>query len=123
MFNGGSFHCLYSSAIKRWSLPCCLSFVSEELDSATLMSILTDFALKMGAKWHSIGIKLGEVDHVGQLQSTPQSSSEKILLIIDQWLKKDPEDPVKTMIEVLRSPGVGLNRVATEFQKVRLLIW
>lgn len=87
------------------------------------MSILTDFAPQMGAKWDFIGIQLKEGDLVGQLRSTQQLGSEKIPRIIDQWLKKDPEDPVKTMIEVLRSPGVGLNRVATDFQKVRLLIW
>lgn len=87
------------------------------------MSILTDFAPQMGAKWDFIGIQLREGDLVGQLRSTSQLGSEKIPLIVDRWLQKDPEDAVKTMIEVLRSPSVGLKRVATDFQKVRLLIW
>ena len=77
----------------------------------------------MGAKWDFIGIQLRERDLVGQLRSTSQLGSEKIPLIIDRWLQNNPKDPVKTMIEVLRSPSVGLKSVATDFQKVRLLIW
>ena len=79
------------------------------------MSILTSFAPRMGAKWDSIGLKLGEANLVAQLRSTSVLGETKILQIMHTWLQKAQKNPVKAIADALRSPGVMLVKVADDF--------
>ena len=74
-----------------------------------------DYIPQMSAKWEFIAVKLGLNDLKEDLSTKGERSCDsKCLQILQAWVDKGWNVTWVYLVEVLRSPSVGLGRLADE---------
>ena len=83
------------------------------LEMPTIES-LVDYIPRMCAKWEFIAVKLGVKELKEDLATSQQPSDSKCLHVLQAWIDKGWNVKWLYLIEVLRSPSVGLGSLADE---------
>ena len=71
----------------------------------------------MSAKWEFIAVKLGVKELKEELATTQQSCDSKCLHILQAWVERGWNMNWLYLIEVLKSPSVGLGSLADEIAR------
>lgn len=101
-------HCKHSLTL---SLPFSLSVELPTIES------LVDYIPRMSPKWEFIAVKLGVKELKEELAASQQSCDSKCLHILQAWVEKGWNMNWLYLIEVLKSPSVGLGSLADEIAR------
>ena len=78
----------------------------------------------VGSKWYDLGSHLlqkDEVEELNRIQSKyPKDSNTCCTEMFQWWLSKQPTASWNQLIESLKQPGVDLDNVATDIEKMLL---